>query len=119
MNTAIESPRQTGRIPTLGVDHVAYNVPDLEAALTFFTIAFGCEMMSRNGPVDYGSGLSGDRTCLPWRASPIRVGATSASRSPTSTPRWPPCDRSSESPPSHPGRFPTGAGSLGSRHRGD
>jgi catechol 2,3-dioxygenase-like lactoylglutathione lyase family enzyme len=58
MNTAIESPRQTGRIPTLGVDHVAYNVPDLEAALTFFTIAFGCEMMSRNGPVDYGSGLS-------------------------------------------------------------
>lgn len=58
MNIAIESRRKTGRIPTLGVDHVAYNVPDLEAALTFFTVAFGCELVSRNGPVDYGSGLS-------------------------------------------------------------
>ena len=58
MNIAIDAPRQTGRIPTLGVDHVAYNVPDLEAALVFFTIAFGCQVMSRNGPVDYGSGLS-------------------------------------------------------------
>ena len=58
MTTAIETPARTGRIPTLGVDHVAYNVPDLEAALTFFTVAFGCELVSRNGPVDYRSGLS-------------------------------------------------------------
>jgi catechol 2,3-dioxygenase-like lactoylglutathione lyase family enzyme len=58
LNTVIEVPGRTGRIPTLGVDHVAYNVPDLEAALVFFTIAFGCEVMSRNGPVDYGRGLS-------------------------------------------------------------
>jgi catechol 2,3-dioxygenase-like lactoylglutathione lyase family enzyme len=58
LNTVIEAPRRTGRIPTLGVDHVAYNVPDLEAALTFFSVAFGCELLSRNGPVDYGSGLS-------------------------------------------------------------
>jgi catechol 2,3-dioxygenase-like lactoylglutathione lyase family enzyme len=58
MNTVIESPARTGRIRTLGVDHVAYNVPDLEAALTFFTVAFGCELLSRNCPVDYGSGLS-------------------------------------------------------------
>ena len=58
MNTVIEALSRTGRIPTLGVDHVAYNVPDLEAALVFFTIAFGCEVMSRNGPVDYGSGRS-------------------------------------------------------------
>ena len=58
MNTVIGTPVRTGRIPTLGVDHVAYNVPDLEAALTFFTVAFGCELVSRNGPVDYGSGLS-------------------------------------------------------------
>lgn len=58
MNTVIEAPSRTGRIPTLGVDHVAYNVPDLEAALTFFSVALGCELISRNGPVDYGSALS-------------------------------------------------------------
>jgi len=58
LNTVIEVPGRTGRIPTLGVDHVAYNVPDLEAALTFFSVAFGCELVSRNGPVDYGRGLS-------------------------------------------------------------
>jgi len=46
-----------GRIPTHGVDHVGFNVPDLEAALCFFTDAFGCELVNRNGPVDYGNGV--------------------------------------------------------------
>jgi catechol 2,3-dioxygenase-like lactoylglutathione lyase family enzyme len=58
MNSVIEAPLRTGLIPTLDVDHVAYNVPELEAALTFVTVAFGCELVSRNGPVDYGSGLT-------------------------------------------------------------
>jgi len=58
VNSVIEVPSRTGRIPTVCVDHVAYNVPDLEAALTFFSVAFGCELMSRHGPVDYESGLS-------------------------------------------------------------
>ena len=48
----------TGRIPTHGVDHVGFNVPDLDAALSFFTDAFGCELVNRSGPVDYGNGLS-------------------------------------------------------------
>jgi catechol 2,3-dioxygenase-like lactoylglutathione lyase family enzyme len=47
-----------GRIPTHGVDHVGFNVPDLEAALSFFTDAFGCELVNRSGPVDYGNGVS-------------------------------------------------------------
>jgi catechol 2,3-dioxygenase-like lactoylglutathione lyase family enzyme len=58
MSVATQSPARAGRIATLGVDHVAFNVPDLEAALSFFTVAFGCEVVSRNGRVDYGNGLS-------------------------------------------------------------
>src|SRR5262245_36388669 len=49
---------RTGRIPTLGVDHVGFNVPALDEALSFFTDAFGCELINRSGPVDYGKRLS-------------------------------------------------------------
>jgi len=49
---------RTGRIPTLAVDHIGFNVPDLDAALSFFTDAFGCELINRGGPVDYGNGVS-------------------------------------------------------------
>jgi catechol 2,3-dioxygenase-like lactoylglutathione lyase family enzyme len=54
----IDLAKNTGRIPTLGVDHVAFNVPDLEAAIAFFSVAFGCELVTRSGPADYGNGLS-------------------------------------------------------------
>jgi catechol 2,3-dioxygenase-like lactoylglutathione lyase family enzyme len=48
---------RSGRIPTLDVDHVGFNVPDLDAALSCFTDAFGCELINRDGPVDYGNGV--------------------------------------------------------------
>lgn len=52
-----QSPR-VGIIPTLGVDHVAFNVPDLGEALEFFTTGLGCELLDAGGPVPYGEGLS-------------------------------------------------------------
>jgi catechol 2,3-dioxygenase-like lactoylglutathione lyase family enzyme len=52
------APVRSGRIPTLDVDHVGFNVPDLDAALSFFAAAFGCELLNRGGPVDYGNGVS-------------------------------------------------------------
>jgi catechol 2,3-dioxygenase-like lactoylglutathione lyase family enzyme len=53
----ITTPR-VGIIPTLGVDHVAFNVPDLAEALEFFTTTLGCELFEAGGPVAYGNGLS-------------------------------------------------------------
>jgi catechol 2,3-dioxygenase-like lactoylglutathione lyase family enzyme len=47
-----------GTIPTLGVDHVAFNVPDLAEALEFFTTILGCVLVDGGGPVAYGNGLS-------------------------------------------------------------
>lgn len=43
-----------GRIPTSTLDHVAFNVPNLEEALEFFTTALGCSVSSRGGPIDRG-----------------------------------------------------------------
>jgi catechol 2,3-dioxygenase-like lactoylglutathione lyase family enzyme len=43
-----------GRIPTSTIDHVAFNVPNLEEALGFFTTALGCSVSNRGGPVDRG-----------------------------------------------------------------
>jgi catechol 2,3-dioxygenase-like lactoylglutathione lyase family enzyme len=43
-----------GRVPTSMLDHVAFNVPNLEVALGFFTTALGCSVSSRGGPVDRG-----------------------------------------------------------------
>lgn len=48
----------SGVIPTRGVDHVAFNVPDLAEALQFFIGTLGCEMIRRGGPIAYGNGLS-------------------------------------------------------------
>jgi catechol 2,3-dioxygenase-like lactoylglutathione lyase family enzyme len=45
-------------IRTLGVDHVAFNVPDLAEALEFFATTLGCELLDAGGPVAYGNGLS-------------------------------------------------------------
>jgi catechol 2,3-dioxygenase-like lactoylglutathione lyase family enzyme len=45
-------------IRTLGVDHVAFNVPDLAEALAFFTTAFGAEVLDAGGPVAFGNGLT-------------------------------------------------------------
>jgi catechol 2,3-dioxygenase-like lactoylglutathione lyase family enzyme len=50
--------RSRGLIPTIAVDHVAYNVPDLEAAVSFFTNALGCRVLDRGGPVPRGNGLT-------------------------------------------------------------
>jgi catechol 2,3-dioxygenase-like lactoylglutathione lyase family enzyme len=47
-----------GAIPTLALDHVALNVPNLEGALAFFITSFGCTLVDRGGPVDYGDGLT-------------------------------------------------------------
>jgi catechol 2,3-dioxygenase-like lactoylglutathione lyase family enzyme len=58
MPTPTEVTQQSGEIPTLAIDHVAFNVSDLESALTFFQRAFGCELINRAGPIDYGNGLS-------------------------------------------------------------
>jgi catechol 2,3-dioxygenase-like lactoylglutathione lyase family enzyme len=49
---------RVGIISTLGVDHVAFNVPDLVEALEFFTSMLGCEVVDAGGPVGYGNGLS-------------------------------------------------------------
>jgi catechol 2,3-dioxygenase-like lactoylglutathione lyase family enzyme len=49
---------QVGTIPTLGVDHVAFNVPDLAEALAFFTTTLGCSLLDAGGPVAYGNGLT-------------------------------------------------------------
>lgn len=39
------------RVPTLrAVDHVAYTVPDLDAAVAFFVDHFGAELIFRDGP---------------------------------------------------------------------
>lgn len=39
------------RIPTTtGIDHVAYNVPDLAQALDFFTRILGCELLAHEPP---------------------------------------------------------------------
>jgi catechol 2,3-dioxygenase-like lactoylglutathione lyase family enzyme len=43
---------QAGRIPTSAMDHVAFNVPNIEAAVGFFTEALGCDVLARGGPVD-------------------------------------------------------------------
>ena len=38
-------------IPSLmGVDHVAWNVPDMQQALAFFTTALGCRVLHREAP---------------------------------------------------------------------
>lgn len=42
-----------GGIPTArNVDHVAYTVPDLEEAITFFVDVLGCELLYRAGPFE-------------------------------------------------------------------
>ncbi|HEX5506471.1 MAG TPA: VOC family protein [Thermomicrobiales bacterium] len=39
-----------GGIPTAsGVDHVGFNVPDLDAAIAFFTAVLGCTFVERGG----------------------------------------------------------------------
>src|ERR1700753_1750145 len=39
------------RVPTMrAVDHVAYTVPDLDAAVAFFVDHFGAELIFRDGP---------------------------------------------------------------------
>jgi catechol 2,3-dioxygenase-like lactoylglutathione lyase family enzyme len=43
---------QAGRIPASAMDHVAYNVPNIEDAVEFFTQALGCQIFARGGPVD-------------------------------------------------------------------
>jgi catechol 2,3-dioxygenase-like lactoylglutathione lyase family enzyme len=45
-------------IPLLALDHVAFNVPNLEEAVSFFTLTLGCSLVDRGGPVDYGDGLT-------------------------------------------------------------
>ncbi|MEH3143745.1 MAG: VOC family protein [Mycobacterium kyogaense] len=45
------------RVPTLrAVDHVAYTVPDLDAAVAFFVDHFGAEVIFRDGPFRDGDG---------------------------------------------------------------
>ncbi len=53
-NGVAEAPavRRAGWLPTVAVDHVAFNVPDLDEAVSFFTSALGCELLARGGPVD-------------------------------------------------------------------
>jgi catechol 2,3-dioxygenase-like lactoylglutathione lyase family enzyme len=46
-----------GAIPTCGIDHVAFNVPDLGEALEFFTTTLGCSLIDAGGPVAYDDGL--------------------------------------------------------------
>jgi len=33
-----------------GIDHVAYNVPDIDQAIAFFIDVFGCELLAREHP---------------------------------------------------------------------
>jgi catechol 2,3-dioxygenase-like lactoylglutathione lyase family enzyme len=43
--------RESRGIPSMtGVDHVAYNVPDMEQALAFFSEVLGCELLDRQLP---------------------------------------------------------------------
>ena len=45
-----------GRVPTSTLDHVAFNVPNLEEALEFFTTALGCAVVNRGGPMGRDDG---------------------------------------------------------------
>lgn len=56
--TTVDATERTARISTRSVDHIAFNVPDLDAALAFFTVALGCEMVGRQGPAAWGNGLT-------------------------------------------------------------
>lgn len=43
-------------IPTaIAIDHVAYNVPDIEQAVAFFTTVLGCDVLDRLGPRPFGA----------------------------------------------------------------
>ena len=50
--------RRKGWLPVVAVDHVAFNVPDLDEAVSFFTSALGCELLTRGGPVDRWPGTT-------------------------------------------------------------
>ena len=63
-------------IPTAtAVDHVGFNVPDLDAAITFFTDVFGFELLERSAPrrATAGRGADGQATV---RLAMLRYGAT-------------------------------------------
>ncbi len=49
--------RRAGWLATVAVDHVAFNVPDLDEAVAFFTDALGCELLARGGLVDRFPGV--------------------------------------------------------------
>jgi steroid delta-isomerase-like uncharacterized protein len=50
--------RRVGWLAADAIDHVAYNVPDLDEAVAFFTEALGCELLARGGPVDRLPGVT-------------------------------------------------------------
>jgi len=44
-------PNSFAALPTLtGVDHIAYNVPDMQQAIAFFTEVLGCEVIGQQLP---------------------------------------------------------------------
>jgi catechol 2,3-dioxygenase-like lactoylglutathione lyase family enzyme len=56
----------------LGVDHVSWTVPDLEAALRFYVDVIGAEELFRVGPVD-AADLPRDATGRDWMETHVGV----------------------------------------------
>jgi glyoxylase I family protein len=66
MNTATTRPR------ILGVDHVSWTVPDLDAAINFYTEAFGATVLFRIGPID-GADIPPDAAGRDWMETHVGV----------------------------------------------
>jgi catechol 2,3-dioxygenase-like lactoylglutathione lyase family enzyme len=55
----------TGGIPTAsGVDHVGFNVPDLDAAIAFFTTVLGFTLLERSGRIADEQVIAGTQVAM-------------------------------------------------------
>jgi glyoxylase I family protein len=66
MNAATTRPR------ILGVDHISWTVPDLDAAIAFYEEAFGATVLYRMGPFD-GADIPPDAAGNDWMETHVGV----------------------------------------------